>query len=368
MKRKSIVCLIFILFMPILIPTAHSDQSAIVAINPTDSYVNIGQTFSANVTIANVANLTSWQFTVYFLNSVLTCTNAIEGPFLKSAGGTFFGDIIANSYNSTHGRVVVYDTLLGTGAVANGDGVLASVIFQATGPGNFTALVLANTKLGDQQVPPNPIPNTTVNGAVHVSGFTTYPVAAAVGITGYKLVFNETMKNWLNTPVTINYYWDFTADKWNGTQWVASDINGSTTFNGYSIPALATVNLPCNVYVLNPSTVAWGDWLRISFTFHWSYSSTTNSVTHPSTKLHVHPADIAGVTPVAFPYLGADGAVGTKDLQVLGVEWTLNVGGADPLSNLARADMNGDGKVGTKDLQILGFNWGRSWTNSPPPG
>ncbi len=115
------------------------------------------------------------------------------------------------------------------------------------------------------------------------------------------------------------------------------------------------------------NAVKWGDWLRISFMFHWAYSSANYSTDYVA-KLHVHPADFAGAAPVAFPYLGADGKVGTADLHVLGVQWGLSSVGASPTSDVARADINGDGKVGTADLHILGVEWGQTWTNTAPPG
>ena len=190
-----------------------------------------------------------------------------------------------------------------------------------------------------------------------------------VGITGYKLVFKETMNNSLGVPATIDYYWSFGIDKWNGAQWVASDISGSSTpVVGYAIPA-GTVDLPYYTYLLpmsGPNAVTWGDWLRINYTFHWTYSSTDYSTDYTA-KLHVHPADIAGAASVTFPWLGADGTVGTADLRVLGVEWGLSSVGADSTSDLARADINGDRSVGIADLHILGVEWGQTWTNTPPP-
>jgi len=123
------------------------------------------------------------------------------------------------------------------------------------------------------------------------------------------------------------------------------------------------------VYLLpssSPSAVVWNDWLRIDFAFHWTYSSLNYTAAYMA-KLNVHPADIAGAT-VTFPYLGADGAVGPKDLHTLAVYWGQHVPpGTDPTSDLARADINGDGTVGPGDLRILGAEWNLVWTNTPPP-
>ena len=155
-----------ILSMPIMTAHVVSAASTTVAINPTDSYVNIGQTFSVNVNITNVANLTGWQFAVYFRNGVLNCTNVTEGPFLKTGGETYFGRIISNNYNSTYGRAVAYSALLRNNTKADGSGVLATVTFKAIGGGS-TVLHLQNTKLTNNESPSQPIPHTAIDGMVH---------------------------------------------------------------------------------------------------------------------------------------------------------------------------------------------------------
>lgn len=191
-------------------------------------------------------------------------------------------------------------------------------------------------------------------------------VGSVMGITGYKLVFNETVSNSLVVPTTFDYYWSFSADKWDGTQWVASGISGSTApVMGYSIPALATVDLPYTVYALSPTAVAWGDWLRISYTYHWTYAGLNYSTSY-TTKLHVHPGDIAGAV-VSFPYFGADGICDISDAAPIGVNWQKLVPpSADPTSLLARSDITGDGIVDISDAAIVGVNWQKTWTNNPP--
>jgi hypothetical protein len=195
------------------------------------------------------------------------------------------------------------------------------------------------------------------------------PTGGSVGITGYKLVFEEIVNNSLSSPATIDYYWSFNVDTWNGTQWVAAAISGSTALvTGYSILTNTTIDLPYCVYFLNSSTVEWGDWLKISYTFHWTYSSTTYSVAYVA-KLNVHPGDIAGAASVTFPYLGADGTVNAQDFHILARAWLKTVPpGTDPTSNLARADIGGYGIVGAKDFHILAANWLYAWSNTPPPG
>jgi outer membrane protein assembly factor BamB len=197
------------------------------------------------------------------------------------------------------------------------------------------------------------------------------PAGGLIGITGYKLVFEQIVNNSFSSPTTINYYWSFNADKWNGTQWIAGGISGSTVLvSGYLIPANKTVDLPYNVYVLNLSAVNWGEWLKISYTFYWTYNSINYSVVYMA-KLNVHSGDIAGAATVAFPYLGADGKVDLLDLTTVTGNWLKSWTAAtapDPTSAEARADINGANKVDLLDLTLVTGNWLRTWTNTPPPG
>jgi hypothetical protein len=203
----------------------------------------------------------------------------------------------------------------------------------------------------------------------------TVTVRGQAGITGYKLMFKETVDNPFTTPGAIDYYWTYSVQKWSGVQWVATSIIGTSTLvTGYSIPALTTMDLPYSVCVLpmsGPNAVNSGDWLKISFTFSWTYSGTGYSVSY-STKLNVHPADTSGAT-VAPPYFGADGKVSTGDLTLLARYWGRTVawtGTFDPTDELHRADTGKYGKVSTGDLTTLAKYWGTkgTWNNNPPPG
>jgi hypothetical protein len=148
-----------------------SAATTTVAISPPSTVVNVGDTFNVNVTVADIFNFTSWELKLYYFKAILNCTNAVEGPFLKIGGGTFFNKTIINNYNSTHGYVFPYSTLLGIPPppLVNGSGVIVIITFKALSGGN-TPLVLADTKLGDEKIPPLPIPHVDVNGAVTVIG------------------------------------------------------------------------------------------------------------------------------------------------------------------------------------------------------
>ncbi len=53
------------------------------------------------------------------------------------------------------------------------------------------------------------------------------------------------MNNSLSSSGLIDCYWSFNMDKWNGTQWVAASISGSTALVvDYVILGLTTLDLP----------------------------------------------------------------------------------------------------------------------------
>jgi hypothetical protein len=169
MTRTASICIIagfFVLSMLTLPIFRVSATSTTIAVNPAVSYAALNSTVVVEINVTDVANLTAWQFYLYFPSSVLNCTDVIEGPFLKSAGHTLFYERINNNYNSTYGRVSAYSALLGQDSV-NGDGVLATVTFQALGKGD-TPLDLANVVLADEEMPPQLISHLTMNGQVIV--------------------------------------------------------------------------------------------------------------------------------------------------------------------------------------------------------
>jgi hypothetical protein len=334
-------------------------------IGPTPS-INLGKTVAVTLHVDSVANLWSWKAKISWDPAVLNLTSGpTEGSFMGS--GTLF---LAQPTNYTGGFIKeVSDTYLSTTG-QSGSGDLAVMTFKIIGFSAGSPITISEAVMLDPSNPHQNIAFTTVGATFTLPPPAVQPTGGVVGITGYKLVFTETMHNTLGSPELINYHWSFSIDKWNGAQWVATGISGSSApVTGYFISALATVDLPYYVYLLplsGSNAVAWGDWLRISYTLYWTSSSTNYSTDHVA-KLHVHPADIAGRANIA-PYYGADGSVGPADLGLISPNWKKTVPpGTDPTSNSAKADINGDGSVGPADLGVLSARWKQTWTNTPPP-
>ena len=165
-RKNVLVLFLFFLLIPMLPILKVYGTTATISVDPPVSNVTIGDTFNINVNVTNLANFTCWELKLYFLKGVLNCTAAIEGPFLKTGGGTFYGKTITNNFNATHGQLLAYSTLLGNTSVT-GSGTILTVTLKAVGGGN-TPLHMTDIKLGDEKIPPQPIPYTAIDGTVHV--------------------------------------------------------------------------------------------------------------------------------------------------------------------------------------------------------
>jgi len=169
--------------------------------------VDLGESFSINASIANVADLGGWEFKLYYRNNILAIVVAIEGPFLKQGGSTVFFTVeLNNNYNTTHGRIWLTCVLLGSVPGVNGNGTLATINFQAVEGGN-TTLHLTDTVLGDSQA--NPITHTTNDGNVQVIGtgdiaITNVTPSKTIVGQGYSMKINVTVENQGDLTETFN--------------------------------------------------------------------------------------------------------------------------------------------------------------------
>jgi hypothetical protein len=177
-------------------------QSTILYIDPPRiSGLNIGETFSINVTISNVFDLYGWQFKLLYRNDALNASSITEGPFLKKDGAsTFFWNAeFTDNYNATHGVIFAACTRTSLGAGVSGDGVLATIVFKVKALLG-TPLNLLETKLIDSASPfGNPIPHTTADGEVYAGFHDVAVVNVSVSSTrvykGQPVQINVTVKN-----------------------------------------------------------------------------------------------------------------------------------------------------------------------------
>ena len=143
-------------------PPLHAN---IPTVSVGSAFVGSGDVFQIPVNISSVTDLFDFQFDLSFDPSVVQLLGVSEGPFLSGGvpGSTiFFPGLIDN----TAGTVTfVSDTLVGPVPGVGGSGTLASLRFQAVGPGlsplNLSGVILQDSSLTD-------IPSTTSNGQVFV--------------------------------------------------------------------------------------------------------------------------------------------------------------------------------------------------------
>jgi len=308
-----------------------------VAVDPPASIVRVGDVFSVNVNVTNVVNLTAWQLNIYYLNAVINCTNVAEGPFLETGGETYFGQNITNNYNSTYGRVLAYSTLLGTTSV-NGSGVILTVTFEALSEGN-TALELANTKLADEQVPPQQIPHRDLDGTVIVTE-ADHDVTVT-NVTSDKIFIGQGYSS--NITVTIGNLGSYT-ETFNTT--VYAD---QTTIDTPVNTTLTSGSFTTFMFTWNTTGFAYGNYTLSAYA--WLVPGETNTADHNFT---------GGVVTVTIPGdINGDGTVDIYDAILLA--GTFNSNPSSPNWN-ANADINGDGIVDIYDAIILAAHFGQSMT------
>ena len=140
-----------------------ADNSTHVYVNPAHTDVSLGNGFSVTVDINTDQNVYAAQFDLYFDNSRLNATSAVEGDFLKK-GGTSTYPII--TVNNSIGKISYACTRLGTQTGATGTGSLLAINFGTLGFGT-SALDLGNLALSDNNL--QQITATFANGSVKVN-------------------------------------------------------------------------------------------------------------------------------------------------------------------------------------------------------
>jgi hypothetical protein len=380
MVKKVSLIVIMLAFLSLTIPfntCMHACFNTVYAggttvqISPQTSTVEMGTTFTVNVTVTAVADLAVWEVQLYYLNTILNCTGAQEGPFLKQVNQTFFASSIKNAYNATHGWLLLGSTLIGPAPGVTGSGTLVTITFQAKTAGE-TALHLTGTTLKDSSPPPrHPIAHTAIDGVVHVIAYPkmkvdpeTYTVqgigktftinisvAEVTNLWGweFKLFYNSAYLNctsvgegpFLKTAGDTFFYLVNMTDNYNATHgyihalciltYVIPGANGNGTI---AIITFKSVAPGTSVLHLTETKLknSGGDYIP-----HETYDGTV------IVERALKPGDFNG-----------DGVVDGSDFYILLQAW-----GTTPPSD-PRADANGDGTVDGSDFFILLVNWGNT--------
>jgi len=176
-KHLQYTLTIFIITLSLLVATKPYRLSTVQATTVATIYVNppqiedltIDDTFSVNITVANVTELAGWAINLYYNPKVVNASSYEEGPFLKDVRSTLGIWVFDwnDNYNATHGHIELACFMVGTGPGANGTGTLATLTFKIKGLGySPLSLPVDETDLEDSTSPPQPIPHTTKDGLV----------------------------------------------------------------------------------------------------------------------------------------------------------------------------------------------------------
>ena len=176
LERVASATIIMFAFVAVLFMEGITvaSASAILAVDPKVGGKAPGELYSVNIMIFEVTKLVLWEFNVTFNPAVLEVQSLAEGPFLKQAGNTIMPKPVLNN---TAGFALATCSLFSMeGPGANGDGVLATVVFkvkaEGSSPLHFSEL--------DKRWPYTWDGSTLVSIAyVAVDGIFSYPVEVA---------------------------------------------------------------------------------------------------------------------------------------------------------------------------------------------
>ncbi len=198
---KTSVWILIISCLLIVSGTTHmgaGEQQTTVYIYPESHTVpDVGLEVTVNISIQNVVDLFGWELKLYYPNNILNGSSATEGPFLSTGRvfTLFSVHIFTDAYNETHGLLNVF--CLRTDAEsggADGDGVLATVIFTSKSTNGPKILQLDNVKLADSNA--DSIPCVTVNGEITViPEFPTMLLPLALAVSTLMLAVLKKLRN-----------------------------------------------------------------------------------------------------------------------------------------------------------------------------
>jgi hypothetical protein len=223
----------------------------------------------------------------------------------------------------------------------NGGGPILLLTFKAMS-GGTTPLTLADTKLGDEKIPPQPIPHLDVNGAVNVAGGA--HDIAVTELTPYKTVIGRGYTS--NLTVTAENHGGFTE-----------------TFNITLYANTTVIAIVSNVVLaVGSSTTQTSVWNTTGFAYgNYTISAVADIVpgeTNPGDNTYISPVQIHVGIPgdVSGPIVGVyDKTVNMRDISYMILLFNTRPSSPNWKPN---ADVNDDGVVNMRDITIaiLNFN------------
>jgi hypothetical protein len=113
----------------------------LVHIVPSTTLVNIDQTFTVNVTIANVTDLYGYEFILFWNNTALCCIEAIRTPPWNEGFRVAPPPEPEQNYNLTHGRYIHASAQLSPNPPFSGTVSVVTLVFKATAISDSTLAI-----------------------------------------------------------------------------------------------------------------------------------------------------------------------------------------------------------------------------------
>jgi len=211
MYKKKVLMLFIIITLSLITCQRRGSSTATTTVYVDPSVTTVlytGTTFSVNISISDVTDLTAWDFKLFYDATILNGTALTEGSFLKNSGNTFFWPVnFTDTYNATYGLARATCTFMAPGPGVNGSGVLATITFNTKALG--TALLhLTDTDPINSSA--QSIPHVSIDGTVKVvkppgASFVFSPPSPIVD----EMVTFDASASTPNGGSITSYFWDF---------------------------------------------------------------------------------------------------------------------------------------------------------------
>jgi len=113
--------------------TSHAVPIVTAGSGPVPVLKNVGDVFTIPISITGAVDLTSWQFSLSFGQTILQANSVTEGPFMSSFGTTSFTPGVID--NGTGQITLVADFYVDLPPDPSGSGMLANIEFKALAVG-----------------------------------------------------------------------------------------------------------------------------------------------------------------------------------------------------------------------------------------
>jgi hypothetical protein len=246
----AVSCILLFLLAPMIHDgVADTSSGTVVRIEPQSGFVPVGETFSINITIANVQNLYGIEVTLVWNSSILQVISTNASLGVEAHPGGALHEPVVNYQDQVFQDLGKY-TLAGSSTSPapsfNGTGTIATVTFNVVESGSCTLgleTVLASNIIPPGGISVEPIPHETING---VFGPFSISVSRTTITLGDTITINGSTAE-ANATVGIQYRHDDETE-WHPLGNVTTDERGSYTYKwkpemsgNYSVRSSAVV-------------------------------------------------------------------------------------------------------------------------------